>query len=68
MNTHVASTRTAATDAVVRAVEGPFRRFAWYLRTSGVVERTGVRMAAAAVLFGAVGAVVWLASSFVVAL
>jgi len=68
MNTHVASTRTAAADAVVRAVEGPFRRFAWYLRTSGVVERTSARIAAAAVLLGAVGAVVWLAASLIVAL
>jgi hypothetical protein len=72
MNAHAASARVSttesATDAVVRAVEGPFRRFGWYLRTSGVVERTSLRIAAAAVLLAAIGSVVWLATSLIVAL
>ena len=60
--------RVSATDAVVRAVEGPFRRVAWYLRTSGVVERTSVRILAAVVFLGALGSIVWLATSLIVAL
>jgi hypothetical protein len=72
MNTHAASARVSATesvtDAAIRAVEGPFRRFAWYLRTSGVVERTSVRIAAAAVFLAALGSIVWLATSLTVAL
>jgi hypothetical protein len=67
-NSHTATTRVSATDAVIRAVEGPFRRLGWYLRTSGIIERTTVRIAAAAVLLGAVGSIVWLARSLSVAL
>jgi hypothetical protein len=47
---------------------GPFRRFAWYLRTFGIVERTRLRIVGAAVLLGARGPIVWLATSLVVAL
>jgi hypothetical protein len=68
MNSHAASDRVSATDAAIRAVEGPFRRLGWYLRTSGVVERTTVRIAAAVVLLGALGSIVWLATSLIVAL
>ena len=68
MNTHAAIARVSATDAAIRAVEGPFRRLGWYLRTSGVVERTSVRIAAAVVLLGGLGSMVWLATSLVVAL
>jgi hypothetical protein len=68
MNSHAAINRVSATDAAIRAVEGPFRRLGWYLRTAGVVERTSVRIAAAAVLFGALASVVWLATSLIVAL
>jgi hypothetical protein len=68
MNTHTGIARISATDAAIRAVEGPFRRFAWYLRTSGVVERTSVRILAAVVFLGALGSIVWLATSLIVAL
>jgi hypothetical protein len=68
MNSHAAINRVSATDAAIRAVEGPFCRLGWYLRTSGVVERTSVRIAAAVVLFGALASVVWLATSLIVAL
>jgi hypothetical protein len=68
MNTHAATTRVSVTDAAIRAVEGPFRRLGWYLRTSGVVERTSVRIAAAVVFLGALASIVWLATSLVGAL
>jgi hypothetical protein len=67
-NSPAAIDRVSAADAVVRAVEGPFRRLGWYLRTSGIVERTAVRIAAAAVFLAALGSIVWLATSLVVAL
>ena len=67
-NSSAAVDRISVTDAAIRAVEGPFRRLGWYLRTSGIVERTSVRLAAAAVLLGAVGSVVWLATSLTAAL
>jgi len=68
MNSQAAIDRVSAADAAIRAVEGPFRRLGWYLRTSGVVERTSVRIAAAAALFGALGSIVWLATSLIAAL
>ena len=68
MNSHAAINRISTTDAAIRAVEGPFRRLGWYLRTSGVVEHTSVRIAAAVVLLGALGSIVWLATSLIVAL
>lgn len=68
MNSQAAIDRISATDAAIRAVEGPFRRLGWYLRTSGVVERTSVRVMAAVLLVGALGSMVWLATSLVVAL
>jgi len=75
MNSHAASARVSTavsttesvTDAAIRAVEGPFRRLGWYLRTSGVVERTSVRIAAAVVFLGALASIVWLATSLIVA-
>ena len=67
-NTPLAVARVSVTDAAIRAVEGPFRRLGWYLRTSGIVERTSVRILAAALFVGAVGSVVWLAASLIVAL
>ena len=68
VNTHAAIDRVSAADAAIRAVEGPFRRLGWYLRTSGVVERTSVRIAAAVVFLGALASIVWLATSLIVAL
>ena len=68
MSSHAAIHRVSVTDAAIRAVEGPFRRLGWYLRTSGIVERTSVRIAAALFLLGALGSVVWLATSLIVAL
>lgn len=68
MNSQAAINRISVTDAAIRAVEGPFRRLGWYLRTSGVVERTSVRIMAAVLLVGALGSMVWLATSLVVAL
>ena len=68
MNSQAAINRISATDAAIRAVEGPFRRLGWYLRTSGVVERTSVRLMAAVLLVGALGSMVWLATSLIVAL
>jgi len=72
MSSHAASARVSATesaaDAAIRAVEGPFRRLGWYLRTSGVLERTSVRILAAAVFLGALGSIVWLATLLIVAL
>jgi len=68
MNTHAGIARVSAAAAAIRAVEGPFRRLGWYLRTSGVVERTSVRIVAAVVLLGALGSIVWLATSLIVAL
>jgi hypothetical protein len=68
MNSQVATVRVPPADAAIRAVEGPFRRLGWYLRTSGLLERTSVRIAAAVVLLGALGLVVWLATSLIVAL
>jgi len=67
-NSHTAIDRVSVTDAAIRAVEGPFRRLAWHLRTSGIVERTTMRVAAATVLLGAAASVVWLATSLIVAL
>jgi len=60
--------RVSVTDAAIRAVEGPLRRFAWHLRTSGILERTTMRIAGATVLLGALVSVVWLATSLIVAL
>ena len=68
MNSHAAIDRVSTTDAAIRAVDGRFRRFARYLRTSGGVEHASVRIAAAVVLLGALGLVVWLATSLIVAL
>ena len=67
-NSHTATDRVSVTDTAIRAVEGPFRRFAWHLRTSGIIERTTMGIAGATVLFGAVVSVVWLATSLIVAL
>ena len=60
--------RVSLTAAAIRAVEAPFRRLAWYLRTSGVMERTSVRILAAALFVAALGSIVWLATSLIVAL
>jgi hypothetical protein len=60
--------RVSFADAANRTIEGPFRRFAWYLRTSGVIERTSVRILAAALFVAALGSIVWLATSLIVAL
>ena len=60
--------RVSLTDAAIRTVEAPFRRLAWYLRTSGVIERTSVRILAAALFVAALGSIVWLATSLIVAL
>ena len=68
MNSQAAINRISATDAAIRAVEGPFRRLGWYLRTSGIVERTSVRSAAAVLFLGALASIVWLATSLIVAL
>ena len=62
-NNQAAIDRVSMTDEAIRVVEGPFRRFAWHLRTSGVLERTTMRIAGATVLLGAVVSVVWLATS-----
>lgn len=62
------SSEISRTDAAILAIEGPFRRLGWYLRTSGIVGRVTVGFLAGALLAGAVGAVVWLATSLVVAL
>jgi len=67
-NNQAAVSRISITDAAVRAVEGPFRRLGWYLRTSGIVERTTMRIAGATVLLGAAASAVWLATSLIVAL
>lgn len=67
-NSQAAMDRVSVTDAAIRAVEGPFRRFAWHLRTSGVVERTTMRIAGATVLLGGVASVLWLVTSLIVAL
>jgi hypothetical protein len=67
-NNQAAIDRVSVTDAAIRAVEGPFRRFAWHLRTSGVIERTTLQIAGATVLFGALASAVWLATSLAVAL
>lgn len=67
-NNQAAIDRISVTDAAIRAVEGPFRRFAWHLRTSGIIERTTLRIAGATVLLGALASVVWLATSLIVAL
>ena len=67
-NNQAAVSRISITDATVRAVEGPFRRLGWYLRTSGIVERTTMRIAGATVLLGAAASAVWLATSLIVAL
>ena len=67
-NSHTAIDRVSVTDAAIRAVEGPLRRFAWHLRTSGILERTTMRIAGATVLLGALVSVVWLATSLIVAL
>lgn len=63
-----AERRVSHIEAAILAVEWPVRRLGWYLRTSGIIERTTVRIAAATLLAGAVGSVVWLATSFFVAL
>jgi hypothetical protein len=68
MNSQAAIARVSAADAAIRAVEGPFRRLGWYLRTSGIVERTSVRIAAAVLFLGALASIVWLATSLIVAL
>jgi len=60
--------RVSVTDAAIRAIEGPFRRLGWYLRTSGIIERTVLRIAGATVLLGALASAVWLATSLIVAL
>ena len=67
-NNQAAISRVSVTDAAIRAVEGPFRRFAWHLRTSGVIERATLRIAGAIVLTGALVSAVWLATSLIVAL
>ena len=68
MNSQAAIARASVADAAIRAVEGPFRRPGWYLRTSGILERTSVRIAAAVVFVGALASIVWLATSLIVAL
>jgi hypothetical protein len=68
MNSQVSTVRVSAADAAIRAVEGPFRRLGWYLRTSGIAERTSVRIAAAVLFLGALASIVWLATSLIVAL
>jgi hypothetical protein len=68
MNSQAAINRISVTDAAIRAVEGPFRRLGWYLRTSGIVERTSVRILAAVLFLGALASIVWLATSLVAAL
>jgi hypothetical protein len=68
MNSQVATIRVPPADAAIRAVEGRFRRLGWYLRTSGLLERTSVRIAAAVVFVGALASIVWLATSLIVAL
>jgi hypothetical protein len=67
-NNQATISRDSLTDAAVRAVEGPFRRFAWHLRTSGIIERTTLRIAGATVLLGAFASAVWLATALIVAL
>ena len=67
-NQHAAIDRISVTDAAIRAVEGPFRRFAWHVRTSGIVERTTLRIAGATILFGALASAIWLATALIVAL
>ncbi len=62
------ASRISVTDAAVLAVEGPFRRLGWYLRTSGIIERTSVRVVGAAMLFAGLASAVWLATSLIVAL
>ena len=66
-NSQTAIDRVSVTDAAIRAVEGPFR-FAWHLRSSGIVERTTMRIAGATVLFGGAASAVWLVTSLIVAL
>jgi hypothetical protein len=66
-NSSAAGDRISVSDAAIRAIEGPFRRLGWYLRISGIVERTFVFILAAVLLVGAVGSLVWLATSRVVA-
>jgi propanediol utilization protein len=56
------------TDAAILAIEAPFRRLGWYLRTSGIVGRAIAGILGAAVLLGAVASILWLATSFGVAL
>ena len=68
MNSQAATARVSAVDVAIRAVEGPFRRLGWYLRTSGILERRSVRIAAAVVFVGALASIVWLATSLIVAL
>ena len=67
-NSQAAASRVSVSDATIRAVEGPFRRLAWHLRTSGIIERTTMRIAAATVLLGALTSIVWLTTSLIVAL
>jgi hypothetical protein len=67
-NNQATISRDSLTDAAVRAVEGPFRRFAWHLRTSGIIERATLRIAGATVLLGAFASAVWLATALIVAL
>jgi hypothetical protein len=64
----VMSSEISRTDAAILAIEGPFRRLGWYLRTSGIIGRVTVGLLGAAVLLGALGSVVWLATSLGVAL
>jgi hypothetical protein len=63
-----ASSRPAITEPVIRGFEGPFRRFAWHVRTSGVVEGAMMCVAGATVMLGALSSLVWLATVLIVAL
>ena len=67
-NNQAAITRVSVIDAAIRAVEGPFRRFAWHLRTSGIVEGVTLRIAGAIVLTGALASAIRLATALIVAL
>jgi hypothetical protein len=63
-NSPPAVDRISFTDAAIRAIESPFRRLGWYLRTCGLAEW----VAAAVVLFGALASFVWFATLYVAAL
>lgn len=68
MQHRATSSQLPVTEAGVRAFEGPFRRFAWHVRTSGAVEGAMMCVAGATVLFGALSSFVWLATALIVTL